>query len=223
MAMKETKQITRKDFIKGVGVSLAGVAMAGSVGTILTACTNGGTASVDSTGSQEKPQWPFKYVKLDPAKVEERAFKGYKEKGGWGVGVAEGFFGTLADEVGYPFNQIPPEAFTNAAGGYGQATLCGSLGVAASCIGMVTDVDTQKKIVAELFNWYKDFSFPQYQPENLNLTNTVAESVLCGDSVGKFMEAHGVAYGDPERKSRCAGVTADVSRKMVELLNEALA
>jgi len=25
------------------------------------------------------------------------------------------------------------------------ATLCGSLGVAASCIGMVTDVDTQRK------------------------------------------------------------------------------
>jgi len=49
------------------------------------------------------------------------------------------------------------------------ATLCGSLGVAASCIGMVTDVDTQKKIVAELFNWYKGFNFPEYQPENLGL------------------------------------------------------
>ncbi len=34
------------------------------------------------------------------------------------------------------------------------------------------------------------------------------------------MEAHGVAYGDPERKSRCAGTTADVVRKMIELLNE---
>jgi len=103
------------------------------------------------------------------------------------------------------------------------ATLCGSLGVAASCIGMVTDVDTQKKIVAELFNWYKGFNFPEYQPENLGLEHTVAESVLCEVSVGKFMEAQGVAYGDPERKSRCAGVTADTARKMVELLNEALA
>ena len=103
------------------------------------------------------------------------------------------------------------------------ATLCGSLGVAASCIGMVTDVDTQKKIVGELFKWYKGFEFPQYQPENLGLKHTIAESVLCEDSVGKFMKEQGVAYGDPERKSRCAGVTADVSRKMVELLNEALA
>ncbi len=82
MAMNEKKQITRKDFIKGVGVSVAGVAMAGGVGGLLTACTNTGSASVDSSGSKEKPQWPFKYKKLDPEKVAERAFKGYKEKGG---------------------------------------------------------------------------------------------------------------------------------------------
>ena len=125
--------------------------------------------------------------------------------------------------MGYPFNQIPVQAFTAAAGGYGAATLCGSLGVAATCIGAVTDVDTQKKIVAELFKWYKTAEFPQYQPENLNLSHTVAESILCSDSVGKFMEVQGVAYGDPERKARCAGVTADVTRKMVELLNENLA
>lgn len=85
---------------------------------------------------------------------------------------------------------------------------------------MVTDVDTSKKLVGELYNWYKGFEFPQYQPENLKLTHTVAESVLCSDSVGKFMEAHGVAYGDHERKARCAGVTGDVLRKTVELLNE---
>lgn len=84
---------------------------------------------------------------------------------------------------------------------------------------MVTDVDTQKKLVAELFNWYKEFNFPEYQPENLGLKHTVAKSVLCADSVGNFMQAQGVAYGDPERKSRCAGVAADVTRKMVELLN----
>ncbi len=62
-----------------------------------------------------------------------------------------------------------------------------------------------------------------YQPEGLNLPTTVAGSTLCEDSVGHFMEAAKVAYGDPERKSRCAGTTADVTRKMVEMLNEVLA
>ena len=85
---------------------------------------------------------------------------------------------------------------------------------------MVTDVDTSKKLVGELFNWYKAHEFPQYQPEDLNLTTTIAETTLCEDSVGNFMEAQGVAYGDHERKARCAGVTADVARKIVELLNE---
>lgn len=79
MANTEKKQITRKDFLKGVGVSVAGVAMAGGVGALLTGCT---TAAVNTTGSTETPQWPFKYVKLDPEKVKERAYNAYKEKGG---------------------------------------------------------------------------------------------------------------------------------------------
>jgi hypothetical protein len=124
--------------------------------------------------------------------------------------------------VGYPFNQIPPEAFINGAAGYGRATLCGSLGVAAACIGMVTDADTQRELVGELFDWYKEFPFPEYQPEGLNLPTTVAESVLCADSVGIFMEVHGVDMAHPERKSRCAGVAAGIAGKITEMLNERL-
>lgn len=75
--------------------------------------------------------------------------------------------------VGYPFNQIPPEAFINGAAGYGRATLCGSLGVAAACIGMVTDADTQRELVGELFDWYKEFPFPEYQPEGLLLVTSL--------------------------------------------------
>ncbi|MDF2890780.1 MAG: hypothetical protein K0R80_1147 [Clostridia bacterium] len=137
--------------------------------------------------------------------------------------MAEGFFGELAEQVGYPFNQIPVEAFTSAAGGYGQATLCGSIGVAATCIGSVCDVETSKKLIAELSKWYKQESFPTYQPEGLNLPQTVADSVLCEKSVGKFMEVSGFEYGSAERKSRCAAVAGEVTKKMVELLNGTLA
>ena len=218
--MSEQKQISRKDFLKKAGLTVAGVAVTGTLSTVLTACASEPTASLDTN---QAPAWPFAWKKIDPAVAEANGFKGYKEKGGWGVGVAEGFFGTLATEVGYPYNQIPTEAFTNAASGYGQTSLCGCLGTAATCIGMVCDVDTSKKILADLSKWYKTAEFPMYQPENLGLKTTVAESTLCEISVNKFMEAQGVAYGDPERKSRCAGVTADVTRKMVELLNETLA
>lgn len=139
------------------------------------------------------------------------------------MGISEGFFGTLSDEIGYPFNQIPREAFASFAGGFGQATLCGTIGAGAACIGSVCDVETSKKLLDELSKWYKKQSFPNYQPEGLGLPQTVADSVLCEESVGKFMEVSGFEYNSPERKSRCAAVAAEVTKKIFELLNAELA
>lgn len=124
----------------------------------------------------------------------------------------------MATEVGYPYNQIPRAAFTNYGAGFQQGALCGALGVAAVCIGSVCEPDTAKKILVELENWYKEAELPMYQPD-MELPTTVANSILCNDSVGKFMETSGYEYGSNERKTRCAGVTADVTKKMVELLN----
>lgn len=125
----------------------------------------------------------------------------------------------MADQVGYPFNQYPAQIFTNYGAGFTQASLCGSIGCAAACIGAVCDADTAKAVLGELETWYRGAELPIYQPENLNLPTTVADSILCADSVGKFMEKSGYAMADPERKARCAGVAADVTKKMVELLN----
>jgi|BioPla2DNA2_1021312.scaffolds.fasta_scaffold53220_2 hypothetical protein len=211
--MSTENQISRKDFLKKAGLTVAGVAVTGS---LLSACSPGTTASADTSSA---PEWPFTYTKIDPAVAEERAYKAYHEQGGWGVGVAEGFFGVLADEVGYPYNQIPTEMFINASSGYQLGSLCGSLGVAAACIGAVCEADDAKKLIMKLNNWYKDAELPIYQPDG-PLKTTVAESILCEVSVGKYKEAEGVDHGDPKRKNRCAGVAADCTRKAVELLNE---
>ncbi len=128
----------------------------------------------------------------------------------------------MAEKVGYPFDHIPPQAFITAAGGYGQASLCGTVGVAAACIGSVCDADTSKKLLAELSKWYKDAEFPIYQPE-MELQTTVAGSIQCDVSVSEFMDATGFEYGSKERKTRCAGTAADVTGKMVEMLNAELA
>lgn len=214
--MSYSKEISRKDFMKKMGTSIAGVAVVGGVSGLLTGCTS--TASADV----EAPEYPIKYVEIDVEKAKDRAYNAYFDKGGWGVGVAEGLFGSLADEVGYPYNQYPTAAFTHASSGYGQGTLCGCLGVAATFIGTVTDVDTSKKVVRELFNWYKEAELPIYQPEGLDLTHTVAGTTLCEDSVGNFKEAEGIEHGDHKRKARCAGTTADVVEKTIELLNATL-
>lgn len=132
--------------------------------------------------------------------------------------MAEGFFGVLAEEVGYPYNQFPVAAFVSAGSGYQQGALCGALGVAAVCIGTVCEPDDSKKILTQLENWYRTAEFPMYQPDD-KLDTTVAGTILCADSVGNWMKKTGYGYGDPERKSRCAGVTGDVTKKMIELLN----
>ncbi|MFP4457251.1 MAG: C-GCAxxG-C-C family (seleno)protein [Clostridia bacterium] len=137
------------------------------------------------------------------------------------MGAAEGLFGTMAEEVGYPFDHIPTEAFINAAGGYQVYSICGTLGVASAFIGTVADADTQKKVVKELMAWYKTAEMPIYQPE-AELDQTVSNSVICENSVGEYMAESGTGMGDKARKQRCAGVAADVTRKTFELLSENL-
>ena len=74
---EENKTISRKDFLKGVGTSLAGVAVMGTLGSTLTGCTDSGSAD---TG--EAAPYPYKYTKLDPAVGEEMAYNTYFEQGG---------------------------------------------------------------------------------------------------------------------------------------------
>ncbi|MDF2591496.1 MAG: split soret cytochrome c precursor [Clostridia bacterium] len=71
-------EISRKEFLKGVGKTVAGVTVVGALGSVLTGCTTAETTAA----VPERPQWPFPYKKLDPEKVLARGFKGYKDKGG---------------------------------------------------------------------------------------------------------------------------------------------
>lgn len=78
-------EISRKDFLKGVGKAVAGVTVVGTFGSVLTGCSAPAAPAAAPeavSATPEKPQWPFTYTKLDPDKVAERAFKAYKEKGG---------------------------------------------------------------------------------------------------------------------------------------------
>jgi hypothetical protein len=83
--MIENKQITRKDFLKGMGMTVAGVAVTGSLTGILTGCSTEAAApaaAATAVDTSQAPAWPFKYEKIDVATAQEKAYKGYKEKGG---------------------------------------------------------------------------------------------------------------------------------------------
>lgn len=200
---------SRREFLKTTGKLAAGAAFASALSPLM---------NVMAEAQPEAPAYPWPYVKLDPAVAEKRGYDSFFTKGGCARGSADAIIGQLADDVGYPFNQIPIDMYANGAGGYGAGTLCGSLAGAVNAIGLVCAPEDAKKLTQELFAWYRKAELPIYQPKLASIT-TVADSVNCLESVSHYMTATGAAMGDDARKERCAGVTGDTARKAVELLN----
>jgi len=206
--------MNRRSFLKTAGKAAGAAALLTAAAPVVSACK---TAVAEGTAA---PAYPFPYVKLDPEKVAERGYASFYALGGCAVGAFDAIVGTLADEVGYPFNQIPVKMMCNGAAGYSVGTLCGSLGGSAAALGLVCEPADSNKIMGELFAWYCDMAFPTYNPDNYEFITTVSGSVNCSESVTKFMKANGIeSMGDDKRKARCAAVTAECARKCVELLN----
>lgn len=221
----EEKVLSRREMLKTAGKASAGLAVASVIPSLLTACAQ--ETEIPSKevlsyeyveASKDAAPYPYPYQKLDVATVQERAYASFFNKGGCCRAVVDGIVGELADKAGYPFNQIPIDAYANGAGGYGAGSLCGSMGGAATVIGLVCPPEDASKIFAELAAWYTSTELPIYQPEVKNET-VIAKTIDCKDSVGLFIEKTGYAMADPERKARCAGVASDCAAKTVELLN----
>ena len=109
--------------------------------------------------------------------------------------------------------------FANGKEGYTCGTLCGALGGAVAMIGLVCASADSRQLTKDLFAWYCSTNLPIYQPEAAAPVQTVAPSVNCIDSITKFMTAANVERGDIIRKRRCGGLSGDVARRTVELLN----
>jgi hypothetical protein len=78
------KKMSRADFLKGMGKSVAGITLVGGMSTLLAGCENEAAAPSDTGVSTPEgaPEWPFEYVEVDIAKAEERAYNAYKTQGG---------------------------------------------------------------------------------------------------------------------------------------------
>lgn len=210
------KDLSRRDFLKGSAAGVVGLASVGLLG----ACTSKDPEPAAATpGPIEAPEFPFVWHKLDPAVIEDRVYKGFYTLGGCARTVFDGILGSLAEEYGYPYNQVPTQMYHAGHAGYNVGTICGSVAGAYGIIGLFVPTEDQDAMVKELAAWYSAAAFPFYQPEEKMIT-TVANSVNCSESVTKWMEAANVAErSNPLRLSRCAGVSADVARKTVEMLN----
>ncbi len=204
--MKRTNDMNRRDFLRMAGKAAVGAAAVTSL-------------PLSAMAEEEKaPVWPWKYVALDKDALLERCYQKFCEYGGCG-GCFGGIIDILSETTGYPYDKVTPgRVCALMGGGYGTGTLCGSLGGALLFVGLVCQPADAASIRDQLFAWYREHSFPEYQPEYKSIT-TVAHSVNCADSVGTYMAATGYKMADPERKARCAAVTAEVAVKTITLLN----
>ena len=66
------KEVTRRDFLRGAGASAAGLTLVGSLGLLVKSTTFATQAAPPNPAAGLLP-----YVKLDPDKAMERAYKNY--------------------------------------------------------------------------------------------------------------------------------------------------
>lgn len=179
-------------------------------------------------GPTEK--WPWPYVKLDPATTAEIAYNEWYRVF-CGAAVVSSVFSQLREKVGEPYKSFPIDAFVFLEGGMaGWGTVCGSNAganiVANAIIGpRIAGPECQHghSIGSDMMEWYSESALPNYTPkepkQKTAIIQTTSNSPLCHVSVGKWMKKSGFALGSPERKDRCARITASVAYKLVQDLN----
>lgn len=164
------------------------------------------------------------YQRLDPAAVAAEAYRQVPD-GGCMYGLFAGFMKVMADKNGEPYRSFPVHMMKYGEGGVGLwGSLCGTLNGGSAIIGLFEqDKKRRENLIANLFSWYETAELPSYEPkpspEEFEIPTSVAGSVLCHVSVGKWCLTSGFEIGDPEMKERCRRLTAEVAAKTAELLN----
>ena len=181
-----------------------------------------------SPGAESVATDPWLYVKLESAAVARDAYRLMSQGGGCMYALFGSILGAMSQQVGEPYASFPLHMMKYGEGGVALwGSLCGTLNGGAAAIGLfVPDKPQREQLIAQLFAWYESTELPTYQPDELSeataIPKSVADSVLCHVSVGKWCHAAEKKVGDPEMKERCRRLTADVAAKTVELLNETI-
>ncbi|NJD55970.1 MAG: chain A iron centre cytochrome C protein [Nitrospirae bacterium] len=215
------KELSRRGLIKGA---------AGAAGMALLASGGFGLMSKAEAKGGPTEKWPWPYEKLDPEKTAELAYNEWYRVF-CGNAVISSIFGQLREKVGEPYKSFPIDAFVFLEGGMvGWGTVCGSNAGANIVSNLIIgpriagpECENGAAIGADALQWYSETALPSYTPKEPRvkaaIVQTTSNSPLCHVSVGKWMKASGYALGSPERKDRCARVTASVAYHLVQDLN----
>jgi hypothetical protein len=215
------EKLSRRGLLKGA---------AGAAGIV--ALASGGLSLFSKAEAKGGPteKWPWPYVKLDPGKTAELAYNEWYRVF-CGAAVISSVFSQLRKKVGEPYTSFPVDAYVFLEGGMvGWGTICGSNAGANIVSNMIIgpriagpECENGAAIGADALQWYSETALPSYTPKEPRvkaaIIQTTSDSPLCHVSVGKWMKASGYALGSPERRDRCARVTASVAYHLVQDLN----
>ena len=196
-----------------------------AVGTAALA-VGGGSGVLAAAPAKEVPT-PWPYRKIDP---EAAAAIAYDR---WYTGlcmnaVLTGLVTPLRASVGEPWASFPADAFVWGHGGVvGWGTMCGSILGASVVANLVCGAGPMRggeQVVNELVHFYADTELPTFRPKNPRIAAAPplsrSDSPLCHVSVGKWMKKTQRGFHSPERRDRCARVSATVAMQTARYLNE---
>ncbi len=220
---RQDGKITRRGMLVGTGKCILGAACVSAL-----ASAPGIVPKAEALGGPTE-KWPWPYEKLDPNKTADIAYNEWYRIFCGGA-VISSIFSQLREKVGEPYKSFPLDAFIFLEGGIsGWGTICGANAgsniVTNLIIGPRTSVTEDGMLMgSELMQYYASTAMPTYTPKEpkikAEIPKTVADSPLCHVSVGKWMKAANKALASPERKDRCARLTASMAYQAVTLLNE---
>lgn len=218
-----SEKISRRSFLAGAGVA-AGLAAVPGLASLANAAPV--TAAAGAA-------LPYPYVQLDAEAVALRGYEIY-----YSSYCAEGAFYAVVEALAAkdptgPWAALPKNIFKYASGGVaGWGTICGCLNGALAAVAMA---GAPGAISDALMVWYGETPFPTTfvndavtkgwtptAPAVAPLAppvTSVAGSQLCHISLSKFLVTSGNTVGSPGMSNRCGKLTADVTKKTVELLN----
>ncbi|MDZ7641918.1 MAG: C-GCAxxG-C-C family protein [Desulfurivibrio sp.] len=210
--------VTRRNLLVGGGALAAGALLSKA----------GGMLGAGEAQAADLKTWPWPYVKLDPDETAEIARR--MDGAPVGAAVISSVFSQLAEKVGEPYKSFPVDGFFFLAGGVADwGTICGSNSGANTVVNMIIGpkVHGHKAsftMGSNLMHYYSNTKLPVYVPKNPKIDPskimlTQSDSPLCHISVGRWTEKSGNPFHSPERKERCARVTATMAYETVKALN----
>jgi len=215
------KKLSRRRVLQGAA-GVAGITALASGGLSLISKAEARVASAE--------KWPWPYVKLDPEKTAALAYNEWYRVF-CGAAVISSVFSQLREKIGEPYKSFPVDAFIFLEGGIaGWGTICGSNAGANIVSNMIIgpriagpECENGAAIGSDALEWYSETALPVFTPKEprvkATIVQTTSNSPLCHISVGKWMKASGYAIGSPERRDRCARVTASAAYHLVQDLN----